>query len=111
MEKKINLQEKNKKRAAFKRFSQMGVTGLAVVSMSAFTDVSAKQLPANGATDFTKEQSSSLTVLTGNFYATDEVAWAVDYGGYYPNYSNYTVYSEYSNYGGGGYSNNYTDQC
>jgi hypothetical protein len=42
-----NPPEENKKREAFKRFSKMSAAGLAVLSISAFTDVSVKQLPTN----------------------------------------------------------------
>jgi len=43
MNETVKDQEENKKRAAYKRFSQMGTAGLAVMSLSAFTNLSAKQ--------------------------------------------------------------------
>ena len=105
MKKKNNLSEGNKKRAAFKRFSQMGAAGLAVMSMSAFNDVSAKQLPAYGETVLIKEEAVFLATLTHSFYDADEVPWATDYAN---NYSN--IYSNYSNYTEN-YSNNYSNYC
>jgi len=46
MEKKRKLQEENKKRNAFKRFSQIGITaGLTVSLVSSFSNFSSNQLP------------------------------------------------------------------
>ena len=106
MEQKNNFLDENKKRAAFKRFSQMSAAGLAVLSLSAFTDVSAKQLPANVKTCVVKEQNSALTEFISDKSITTEVSWFSDYGG---NYSNYT--NNYSNYSDQPYSNNYSNYC
>ena len=125
MNSKINFPEENKKRAAFKRFSQMSAAGLAVISMSAFTDVAAKQLPANVENGATKEQHSALAnMLTDNTFAIEEVPWVADHGehndyGHY-DYSNYCNYNNnynnqysnnYANYSNnyGDYSNNYSN--
>ena len=98
--------DENKKRVAFKRFSQMSAASLAVLSLSAFTDLSAKQLPANVETRVVKEQNSPLVDLVSDKSFTTEVSWFTDYGGYYSNYSN-----NYSNYSDQPYSNNYSNYC
>jgi hypothetical protein len=106
MEQKNNFLDENKKRAAFKRFSQMSAAGLAVLSLSAFTDVSAKQLPANVDNYVVKKQNSTLLDLGSDESITSEVPWVFDYGGNYYNYSN-----NYSNYSNQSYSNNYSNYC
>jgi hypothetical protein len=115
MEQKNNLNEENKKRAAFKRFSQMSAAGLAVISLSAFTDVSAQPLSAKVENDTVKEPNlSSVNISTSDSLSHDEIRW-LD-ANYYDNYSNnYCNYSNYSNYSNNNnnytnnYSNNYTN--
>ena len=99
--------DENKKRAAFKRFSQMSTTGLAVLSLSAFTDVSAKQLPANVENSVVKEQNAtSIDMQSDKTSVTDELLYLFDnYPNSYNNYgNNYGNYSE-------NYSNNYSNSC
>ena len=105
MKKQTPLVEENKKHAAFKRFSQMSAAGLAVISLSAFTDLSAKQLPANVEADFVKTQSLPVVnKAPGELFDLDS-----PYGDNYQNsYSNYYNYSNYSN---APYSNNYSNSC
>ena len=129
----MNKQTKNQeeKRAAFRRFSKMGAAGLAVLSMSAFTDVSAQQLQDNIKLDSVKTPLSNM--ITDTLFTIDELMLNknesdtiqkggrdYNYGGYsnytntycnYFNYSNYSNnYTNYSNtYGDTGYSNNYTN--
>ena len=114
MEQKNNFPDENKKRAAFKRFSQMSAAGLAVLSLSAFTDLSAKQLPAIVDNNIVKEQNLQFAKLSDNPFAVDEnllnYADVPDqvpyydaysrYNNYYGNYYNYSVYysNQYSNY-------------
>ena len=59
MERTTNLPQENKKRAAFKRFSQIGTAGVAVISLSAFTNLSVNQLQAQVFNDTVKNQNSS----------------------------------------------------
>ena len=120
----LNPLDENKKHAAFKRFSKMSAAGLAVLSLSAFTDVAAKQLPANVEKCVVNNQNLTLLDLTSdNLFDIDEVPWSTDYGGNYTNssygnYCNYYNYSNYSNYSNNNnysntysntYSNNYSD--
>ena len=111
----INLQDENPKRAAFKRFSQIGAAGLAVISMSAFADVSAKQLPANVEKVSIEKQTLPLeNLLTKKTTTADE-----EILGYYdapsldwPYSDNYTNYNNhYGNYTDVIYSNNYANYC
>ena len=116
----INLPEENPKRAAFKRFSQMGVAGLAVMSLSAFTNVSAKELPATVCNISTEKKDAALQNRQNDkpFAVNDE--W-IDYAdsppppeepysnsGYYDFHYN-DFYSDHSNHAN--YSNNYADTC
>jgi len=102
-----NLQEK--KRAAYKRFAKMGAAGLAVISMSAFADLSAQQSPTKIETDSVKEKSSPLLTPTDTSFVNDEVRWFTNYGEYYDSYNNY-VYNNYCNYYNYlNYSNNYSN--
>ena len=112
----LNPLDENKKRAAFKRFSQMSAAGLAVLSLSAFTDVAAKQLPANVKNCVVKEQNAQLAnLLSDKPFAIDEeflnyseVPTPVPYNNGHSNYSNYTNnYGDYSE----NYSNNYSNYC
>jgi len=125
----MNKQTKNQedKRAAFRRFSKMGAAGLAVLSLSAFTDVAAQQLPTKVEIDTTKIQckdttdrdetllnkSESDTVQKGrDFYYGYNNSYCAYNGGYcnYFNIGNNCNYSVYSNtYGDAGYSNNYSN--
>ena len=117
MNKQNNLQEE--KRAAFKRFAKMGTAGLAVLSMSAFTDLSGKQLPANVETGSIEELNSPLaklltdTIITiegDTIYSeTDTIEGRDLYGDGHNDYYNYgNNYTEYSN---AGYSNHYSNYC
>jgi len=125
MKKHPPLVEENKKRAAFKRFSQMSAAGLAVISMSAFTSLSAKQLPANVETDFANKQNlqlqdsiidkplenDTLRYKVDNYYNTIQYP---DLGGGgddcdYVNYYNYSNYSNSNNNYNNNYSDNYSD--
>jgi hypothetical protein len=108
----MKLNEGNKKREAFKRFSQMGVAGLAVCSMSAFMDVSAQELPDTIKNSSIKERHFlTPNELNNEPLDTTEVHWFTDYGGQYGNYQNYCNYYNYSNYGNSynNYSNNYSN--
>ena len=105
MNKKNKLQDE--KRAHFKRFSKMGAAGLAVLSMSAFTDLSGKQLPAN--VELANLLTDTLIVVKGDtiYSESDTIP---------PKYGNYTDHSNYGNnysnsYGDTGYSNNYSNYC
>jgi len=111
----INLPEENPKRAAFKRFSQMGVAGLAVISLSAFSNVSAKELPDTVCNVSTEKKDTALRNRLNDkpFVVDDE--WT-DYADSPPNpepYSNSAhndyadMHSNYSNV----YANNYADTC
>jgi len=120
----MNKQTKNQeeKRAAFRRFSKMGAAGLAVLSMSAFTDVSAQQVQDNLKNDSIKEQCEPVVMPIDTSFINDEDRW-IRYGNggghsnyYTNNYCNYSNIINYSNssnysntYGDTGYSNNYTN--
>ena len=92
----------------------MGAAGLAVLSLSAFTDLSAKQLPANVENNVVKEQNAQLAHLSNKFFAMDENL--SDYSDvikeqYQDGHTNYNNYSNnYSNYSVN-YSNNYSNYC
>jgi len=104
----------DEKRAAFKRFSQMRAAGLAVLSLSAFTDASAKQLPANVENSIVKQQNTTLAFLSDNSFTFDEnlsnysEVIRDQYQDGHSNYNNY--YGNYSNYSEN-YSNNYSNYC
>ena len=117
MNKPTNSQEENKKRAAFKRFSQMGIAGLAV---SLFSNVSAQDLSLKVETDsLIKQTPSSLDTV--NKPSLEEIRWFdANYYNTYHDYSNYCNYNnnysnnysnQYSNYSNnyGNYSNNYSN--
>ena len=106
---KTNFPEENKKRAAFKRFSQMSAAGLTVLSMSAFTDISASQLPANVELLPVKERINVLTdhtVTIDNGLSVHNISFMETPHNLYPNYSN-----NYGNYSDAPYSNNYSNAC
>jgi len=120
MQKEIRLPDENKKRAAFKRFSQMSTAGLAVLSLSAFADVSAKPLPSNAQNCDVKEQN--LQILNPPMcrtFAIDESEMIFydsspkPYGSYfdvaYGNYLDYCEYNNYTNYSNSNYVNNYSN--
>jgi len=108
MSKQHKLQEE--KSANLKRFSKIGAAGLAVLSMSAFTDLSGKQLPAN--VELERFLTDTLIVVEGDTIYSETDTIPPKYGNY-PNYSNYSNYSNnYSDsYSDAGYSNNYTNYC
>ena len=99
--------EENKKRAAFKRFSQMSAAGLAVLSLSAFADLSAHQLSDDAKNCSEKEQNT----LFANLPADPSLTVASEFAPDVPHnlYSNYT--NNYSNYSDTPYSNNYSNYC
>ena len=120
------MNEKNKsleeKRAAFKQFSKMGAAGLAVISISAFTDISAQQLPAKIDPDSVKSQrfllntqTDTLPPVDGNMLMNSETDTIPVIDRYCQNYGNggYSNYvNDYSNgYGDANYSNNYSNYC
>jgi len=105
MKKQTPLVEENKKRAAFKRFSQMSAAGLAVISISAFTQLSAKQLPANMVKNVVKEQNATVE----NRLAETVVTKSIVYGNGHNEYNNYSDHTDYNNYSN--YSNNYANEC
>ena len=106
MKNQTPLETENKKRAAFKRFSQMSVAGLAVISMSAFTNLAANEVPKKVENEVLKEQNLPPANVLNEPFVRDEIAYGN--GGYSNQYSNYYNYADYSN---GPYSNNYTNQC
>ena len=123
----MNQTEKTstEKRAAFKRFSQMSAAGLAVLSLSAFTDVSAKQLPANVENNVVKEQNAQLTHLIDKSFAMNENLLNYSevvtvppynytnnhygYSDYCDSYYNHIDYSNYNNNYSNTYTNNYSN--
>jgi len=106
MNKQNKLQDE--KRAHFKRFSKMGAAGLAVLSMSAFTDLSGKQLPAN--VELANLLTDTLIVVKGDTIYSESDTIPPKYGDGYHNHNNYG--NNYSNsYGDAGYSNNYSNYC
>jgi len=125
MKKEIPLLDENKKRAAYKRFSQMSAAGLAVISMSAFADVSANPLPANTENCAVKERNVTLLnarnvkslAITDKMFSysesedpdtdsdTDTGDDNEDYGNAYSNIY-FNIHSDHSDY-----SNNYADDC
>jgi len=110
--------EENKKRAAFKRFSQIGATGLAVMSLSAFTHLSAQQLPDFVENDTLKEKELPPTIqLTDTIEDDFVIRWLdksyinhhyIDYTEAVSDYCDYTNYSNYSNQNNN-YTNNYSN--
>ena len=107
MKEKTPLETENKKRAAFKRFSQMSVAGLAVISMSAFTNLSANEAPTNVEKNGLKEQNLPPANVWDESLVMDEIVY-----GNYSNYSNmYSNYYNHVDYNNAQYSNNYTNQC
>ena len=108
MDKKIKLQETNKKHNAFKRFAQMGVAAaLTVRLVPVFTDVSVPQATSNFENDAVKKQNSELVNMQAdNSSVIDNKLLAYvnncysDYSNYgnYSNYANYSNYSDYWNY-------------
>jgi len=102
-----NPVEENKKRAAFKRFSQMSAAGLAVLSLSAFSDAATKTLPANATTCSVEEQNRLLPNPETDQWLTTVSEMDQDVA--HNLYSNYT--NNYSNYSNGPYSNNYSNAC
>jgi len=127
MNKPFDPLDENKKRAAFKRFSQMSAAGLAVLSISAFTDVSAKQLPANVGNEVIKNQNCQLANLLSDTLSSvddDSLKYTnsrdipYDYSNNYGENNNYCNYynhidynnsNNYSNAYSNNYSNNYSD--
>ena len=121
MNETVKDQEENKKRAAYKRFSQMGVAGLAAVSMSmsAFVESSVKQPPAKNENDSKQERcpSSPKFNYAQPFSFDDErFIYADSDTTHYsenPDYGNYSnnqyIDIAYSNHVD--YSNNYSDVC
>jgi len=104
----------NPKRAAFKRFSQMSAAGLAVLSFSAFADVSAKQLPANVENSFVQERNSTLVNrLTNRSFAIENEMFAHSESSMESPHNLYSNYvNTYSNtYSDTGYTNNYSNYC
>ena len=107
MEKKINSQEENKKRNAFKRFSQIGVAGLAVMSLSAFANEAKIELSAKIDNSILQQQQKSIiddNLLNIKPMTNTELAYTntccADYSNYgnHKNYGNdYSNYSNYSN--------------
>jgi hypothetical protein len=118
MNKAIKLNDENKKRAAFKRFSQMSATGIAVISLSAFTNVSAQQLPDKVEKDTLTETNYPFPdiVTPDSLMTRDIYINGVPYGDY-NNYCRYiNTYSNqygntYGNYSNtyGNYTNNYSN--
>ena len=107
MEKSTNLPEENKKRAAFKRFSQMSAAGVAVISLSAFADLSAQQLPAKVENDSIKVRPPLLKIMVSDSLENDSIRW--NDANYYASYYNYSNYCNYNNNYSNQYSNNYTN--
>ena len=124
----MNKQTKNQeeKRTAFRRFSKMGAAGLAVLSMSAFTDLTAQQLPAIVEIDTTKVQCKDTTdkeaALKDALQNTsseheklfnckqDTTQSNKPRHNLYPDHGNY--FNGYGNgYGDSGYTNNYSNYC
>ena len=106
MNKPMNFREENPKRKAFKRFSQMGVAGLAVLSMSTFTNVSAQEeTPKVEIDSLMKQTPPLLDSLNADPVTGEEIRWLLQ--GYYNAYGAYTNYTNcyYNNYSD--YSNNY----
>jgi hypothetical protein len=123
MNQTINSPEENKKRAAFKRFSKMSAAGLAVLSLSAFTDVSEKQIMANVENKCDEKQQFRLSNFrpdksfvfdserfTYSDSDTTQYGDNTDEGEYGNSYSEsqYTdiTYSNHTDY-----SNNYSNNC
>jgi len=114
MQKTLSSFNENPKHAAFKRFSQMSAAGLAVLSLSAFTHVAAKQLPACVENCAVKAQNTTLV----NTFADKPAPVNIESFTYVGNtktdpYSEgygdlaYTdIHSNHSNY-----VNNYADNC
>jgi len=107
--KQTKLQEE--KRAAFKRFSKMGAAGLAVLSMSAFTNLSAQQGIPKVEPDSCRDAINRTAAIQGDTLIKIEPDTTPRYGDSYGNpYSNYT--NNYSNgYSNAGYSNHYSNYC
>jgi len=90
------------KRAAWKRYSKMGAASLAVFSLSAFTNLSAQQLP-----DSVKPKPVITDTLT---YSEPDTIPQGDRYGDSSGYNNYG--NNYTNaYGDAGYSNHYSNYC
>jgi hypothetical protein len=117
MTSQTKTQNENKKREAFKRFSKMSAAGLAVMTMSAFTNVSVKQNPANVENcavekqnfrfaNFKTEKSFVLDNERFNYSDSDTTNYGDDgdYGN--SNYLDGINYSEHSDY-----ANNYSNTC
>jgi len=131
MNKTIKTQNENKKREAFKRFSKMGLTGLAAVaSFSAFTDMTVKQPPAQNENRCEEKQQFRLPnertdkpfVLDREMFTysdTDTTQLDREMFTYSDTdttqYSDSTDYSNYGNYGNYSdapvYINNYSNTC
>jgi len=109
MNETIKNQDENKKRAAFKRFSQMGVAGLAVISMSAFADLSAKQLPNNAHNG----QSSPFVnkSVEKTLFTSDHLLNYSDSPNPDPPYSEYSDAGHVDTHSDSAYANNYSNQC
>jgi hypothetical protein len=118
MNKTIKNQNENKKREAFKRFSKMGLTGLAAAaSFSAFTNMTVKQTPAQNENRCEEKQQFSMPIeridkpfvfdlemFTYSDSDTTQYNDSTDYG----NYNNQNYQNTYSN---AAYSNNYSNTC
>ncbi|MCL2168318.1 MAG: hypothetical protein FWH59_04245 [Lentimicrobiaceae bacterium] len=110
-----NLPQENKKRAAFKRFSQMSAAGVAVISLSAFANATATQLPAYVEPCSVKEQSLPLQTPTKQLFTNNSKLFGYSetpepeppYGDFYSDSSPYI--NSYSNHTD--YSNNYSNTC
>jgi hypothetical protein len=119
MNKQPKPQEENPKRAAFKRFSKIGTAGIAVLSMSAFANISAQQLPAKAEPDSVQKQNIPLEnkktntlIIRDEFSESDTTSQGDRYGdgGTHSLHSNYN--NNYSNtYSNSVYSNHYSNYC
>ena len=89
------------KRAAWKRYSKMGAASLAVFSLSAFTNLSAQQLP---------DSVKPKPVITDTLTYSEPDTISTRHNLYGDSYNNYT--NNYTNaYGDAGYSNHYSNYC
>jgi len=114
MKKTIKTQEENKKREAFKRFSKMSAAGLAVISLSAFTNLPAQEVPTD--TLPFQKKNPPFEILRGDGLSDEDtiqpryMADNYNYPEMYINYANYCNYTNsYSNNYGNGYTNNYSN--
>jgi len=112
---KQQQQQRNPKREAFKRFSQMGAAGVALLSLSAFNNLSAQERMEKIESDTIQKQTPYFEKMLKDTTSVHDKATIIESD---PeptptiNRDQYRCYADYSNiYADNFYAENYSNYC